>query len=269
MEHAGTKPAALGNSAESLATLIPDGKLPRYRAWAMLALRPGSTLAMLLTAAALYASRGIEAPFDKAAAWWLWYVTAANALSIFLMARFGKREGLRLRDIYFAKRSTWKGDLPWFTLALAVTALVAQVPGMLLANLFWGTQSVANNMLFGAIPVPAIYPLFGLMPTSHAFAELPLYWGYVAPRLRAAGMNRWLAIAVVGSVLSLQHLCFSFQPDWRYALWLAVKFLPFALWTGFVVDRRPTVLPWMMGGHFLLDAMLPYLQLLVSRGLVL
>ena len=36
MEHAGTKPAALGNSAESLATLIPDGKLPRYRAWAML-----------------------------------------------------------------------------------------------------------------------------------------------------------------------------------------------------------------------------------------
>jgi len=235
----------------------------------MLSLRPGSTLAMLLAAAGVYALLGAEKPFARSAAWWLWFVTVANVISIYCMARSGAAEGLRLRDIYFAKRSTWKGDLLWFLGALAVTALVAQAPGAILATLLWGGPSIPNNMLFGAIPVPAVYPLFALMPTSHALAELPLYWGYVAPRLRAAGMNRWLVILIVGSVLSFQHLCFSFQPDWRYAVWLAVKFLPFALWTGFVIDRRPTVLPWLMGGHFLLDAMLPYLALIVSRGTIL
>ena len=55
-------------------------------------------------------------------------------------------------------------------------------------------------------------------------------------------MGRWLALFLIGAVLSVQHMFFAFQLDWRYDLWLAVKFLPFALWTGFIVDRRPTAL---------------------------
>lgn len=57
--------------------------------------------------------------------------------------------------------------------------------------------------------------------------------------------------------------------DWRYDLWLAVKFLPFALWTGYVVDRRPTALPYLMGLHFLIDVSLPVVVLMVSRGMAL
>jgi hypothetical protein len=50
---------------------------------------------------------------------------------------------------------------------------------------------------------------------------------------------------------------------------LALKYLPFALWTGFMVNRRPTVLPYMMILHFLMDASLPVLNMLVARGLSL
>jgi hypothetical protein len=50
--------------------------------------------------------------------------------------------------------------------------------------------------------------------------------------------------------------------DWRYDLWLGVKFLPFAIWTGIVLDRRPTALPYLMAGHLLLDASLPLFVLL-------
>jgi hypothetical protein len=71
-----------------------------------------------------------------------------------------------------------------------------------------------------------------------------------------------LTVLLVGSVLSLQHLFFSFRVDWRYDLWLGVKFLPFAIWTGIVLDRRPTALPYLMAGHLLLDASLPLLVLL-------
>jgi hypothetical protein len=104
------------------------------------------------------------------------------------------------------------------------------------------------------------------MPLTQALAELPTYWGYVAPRLRALGTNRWVVIGLVGLVLSLQHMFFSFQLDWRYDLWLALKFLPFALWTGLIVDRRPTALPYLMGAHFLLDATLPLLLFMASTG---
>jgi hypothetical protein len=73
----------------------------------------------------------------------------------------------------------------------------------------------------------------------------------------------------VGVVLSLQHLFLSFRPDLPYACWLGLRFLPFALWTGWVMDRRPTVLPYLMGAHALMDAPLAYLALTVSRGAVL
>lgn len=72
---------------------------------------------------------------------------------------------------------------------------------------------------------------------------------------------------LVGSVLSLQHMFFSFQLDWRYDLWLALKFLPFALWTGVVVDRRPNALHYLMLLHFLIDATLPYLVLIALKML--
>jgi hypothetical protein len=65
-------------------------------------------------------------------------------------------------------------------------------------------------------------------------------------------------------VLSLQHMFFAFQLDWRYDLWLAVKFLPFAIWTGVIIDRRPTALPYVMGAHFILDASLPLLVLMAK-----
>jgi hypothetical protein len=35
---------------------------------------------------------------------------------------------------------------------------------------------------------------------------------------------------------------------------------------GFIVDRRPTTLPYLMGAHFALDATLPLLVLMVSKG---
>jgi hypothetical protein len=257
----------LPNAPESLAANFADGQIPLRRAWLMLVLRSGLSFTLLLLLSAVYQIAGSASPVSDSAAWWLWFVTLANIACIILMVRFGRQEGLRLRDLYFARRATWKGDLAWFLLAGIISAAVAMPPGTLLAQALWGNANYPTNLLFRPLPLWAIYPLFLLMPTTQALAELPTYWGYVAPRLRAAGMNRWLVIGIVGFALSIQHMFFSFQLDWRYDLWLAVKFLPFALWTGFVVDRRPTALPYLMVLHFLLDATLPLLTLMVSQGI--
>ncbi len=232
----------------------------------MLWLRSGLSFGLLLSLAAVLAVKGDLSAIRDSSAWWLWFVTVTNIVCIALLVRFGRLEGLRLRHLYFAERTTWRGDLVWTLAALVVTAVIAQPPGSLLAQAFWGDPNAPNAMLFQPLPLWAIYPLFVLMPTLHALAELPTYWGYVAPRLRAMGWNRWLVISLVGAVLSVQHMFFAFQWDWAYDVWLAVKFLPFAIWTGIVIDRRPTALPYLMTGHLLLDAALPYFVLTVSTG---
>lgn len=258
---------SLPNSPENLAAKVANGRIPLRRAWVMLVLRSGISFALLLVLAVDYQLAGSNSPIADSAAWWLWFVTAANIACIVLLVRFGRLEGLRLREIYFVSRAAWKGDLAWFLLAGVVSAVIAMPPGMLLAQALWGDANFPNNLLFQPLPLWAIYPLFLLMPATQALSELPTYWGYVAPRLRAAGMNRWLVIALVGFWLSIQHMFFSFQWDWRYNLWLAVKFFPFALWTGFLMDRRPTILPYLMVLHFLLDATLPLLALMVAQGI--
>lgn len=255
------------NTPDALRDQVANGMIPRRRVWAMLALRSVVAFTLLLALAAAFFLVGRPEAVKASAAWWLWFVTVANIASIWLMAHFARREGLRLRDIYFAKKATWRGDLLWAFIFTIGTAVFALLPGTYLAAALWGDASYPNEMLFQALPLLAVYPLFVLMPTTQALAELPIYWGYVAPRLRAWGMNRWLGIVIVGSTLSVQHMFLAFQLDWRYSLWLAVKFLPFALWTGIIVDRRPTALPYLMGLHFLIDATLPVLLLLVSLGM--
>lgn len=259
----------LANAPESLEPMFESGRIPLRRVWGMLALRSALSLGLLLSLAAAYALSAHRDPVGAAAAWWLWFVTVTNVVSIVLMRRFSRLEGMRLREIYYVCGRTWRGDLLWALVFLAGSVVLAMPPGMLLAKVLWGDVNYPNDLLFQALPLLAVYPLFVLMPLTQALAELPTYWGYVAPRLRASGMNKWVVVAVVGSFLSVQHLCFSLRLDWRYDLWLALKFLPFALWTGFVVMRRPTSLPYLMALHFVLDASLPVLALMASRGVPL
>lgn len=257
------------NTPDALASRFSDGLIPYSRIAWMLALRSLTAFSLLIFLALVFRLEGRQTALADASAWWLWFVTAANAVSLFFLIRFGRREGVHLQDLYSLNRATWKADLGWSLGALIIVALVAQFPGDLLARLLWGDVNAPTSMLLRPLPLAAIYPLFILVPSGQALAELPLYWGYVAPRLRAIGMSRGRVLILVASVLSVQHLFFSFQWEWRYDLWLAVRYLPFALWTGFVVERRPTTLPYLMAAHFLIDATLPVLLLLVSQGVSL
>jgi hypothetical protein len=252
----------LANSVESLAPLVAEGRIPRRRVWGMLALRSALSFTLVLILALAFRVVGRQNPMADSSAWWLWLVALTNIVCILLLNRFARAEGMRLRDIYNLNRSTWKGDLAWSLLAFLVIGIIALPPGVWLAEALWGDSAFPNSMLFQPLPAAAVFPLFLVFPVTQALAELPTYWGYAAPRLRAFGLHRWLTVLLVGSVLSLQHMFFAFQLDWRYDLWLAVKFLPFAVWTGVVIDRRPTALPYLMAGHLLMDASLPLFVLL-------
>jgi hypothetical protein len=263
-----TYPEPLPNTCAAISHKTKTGRISPGKVWGMLVLRSMLPFSLLLLLALAFRLNGQSSPIRSASAWWLWTVTLTNIVSILLLARLGRQESLRLRDLFFFNPRTWKADLRWFLVSLIGIALFVQLPGDLLSRLLWADTRVPLRMLMQPLPLAAIFPLMLLMPTTQALAELPVYWGYVTPRLCALGMKRWRVVTIVGLVLSLQHLFFSFQPDWRYDLWLALKYLPFALWTGYVVDRRPTVLPYLMLLHFMMDASLPVLVLLVTKGVL-
>jgi len=254
------------NSPETLNPKIITGQIPMRRIWGMLALRPGLPFVLLLLTALAYRLSGSFSAIQASSAWWLWFVTITNIVCISLYIYFGRKEGVNLREMYLFNRSTFKGDMLWLLIALVGSGVFAMLPGSLLAKVLWNDANLPNTMLLQPLPLLAVYPLLVLMPVTQGLAELPVYWGYVGIRLKAAGMNKWMVILLVGLVLSLQHMFFAFQLDWRYDLWLAIKFFPFALWTGFIMDRRPTTLPYLMIVHFLMDASLPVMTLMISKG---
>ena len=257
------------NTPEALQPVVNSGRIPMRRIWGMLAIRPGIPFVLLLLGALAYRLSGSANAIKASSAWWLWFVTLTNIVCIVLYSYFGRKESLNLREMYLVNRASFKEDMRWMLLAILGIGVFAMLPGTLLAKALWNDTVYPNTLLLQALPLLAVYPLLVLMPITQGLAELPVYWGYVGIRLKAKGMNKWVVILLVGLVLSLQHMFFSFQLDWKYDLWLALKFLPFALWTGFIMDRRPTTLPYLMILHTLMDASVPVMTLLVSKGIPL
>lgn len=53
--------------------------------------------------------------------------------------------------------------------------------------------------------------------------------------------------------LAAQHATLPLIFDWRFIVWRVGMFLPFALLLGIALHRRPSLLPWLMAGHFFID----------------
>ncbi len=112
----------------------------------------------------------------------------------------------------------------------------------------------------------AAWLMLGLFPIIHALTELPTYFGSVMPRLQALTGRRWMPLVATSVMLSTQHVFLPLLLDGRYFVWRLLMFLPFALWFGWIVMKRPTVLPYLVVGHALLDLSLPIYVLQASLG---
>jgi hypothetical protein len=108
--------------------------------------------------------------------------------------------------------------------------------------------------------------MLGVFPVIHGLTELPTYFGYVMPRLQTLTGRSLGPLMATAAVLSVQHAFLPLLFDWRYIVWRALMFLPLAAWFAWVVNRRPTVLPYLAIAHALLDVSLPILLLQASLG---
>jgi hypothetical protein len=220
--------------------------------WLMLFSR--SVLFVLFEAliALILAATGNTSAWDESARWWTFMAFLANFVSIYLLVRLFNAEGKRFFDLFKFSRAEWKKDLLWFIVFSIVAMPVVGAPREPLAAAIFGDATIATNMLFRPLPTWAFVLSF-LFPLTIAFAELPTYFGYCMPRLEAQLKNGWVAWLIASFFLAAQHMFLPLILNSGYLLWRFGMFLPFALLTGFALKLRPSLLPYFVIMHALLD----------------
>ena len=232
--------------------------------WAMLFARTGLAIGLQAGVAVIALVAGSRDPWRTSADWWLGWFALANVLTLVLLRFAFNREGRRLRDLYAVRLGTVRRDLPWVAGALLLAGPIAFLPNIVLGQGLWGSSQAGADLSFRALPLLGAIAILAVFPIVQGAAELPTYFGYVMPRLESSYGWRTRALIASAFMLSSQHIFLPLLFDWRFLVWRGLMFLPFAFWIGFVIQRRPSTLPYLAVAHGLLDASLPLLVLTAS-----
>ncbi len=222
------------------------------RPWLMLISRSALFIFFQVLIALILAATGTKSAWDESARYWTFLAFLTNFVSMYLLVRVFNAEGKRYWDILRFSRKTWKTDLLWFLGFSIIGMPIAAAPREPLAAAIFGDAMTATNMLFRPLPTWAFVLSF-LFPLTIAFAELPTYFGYCMPRLAAQLRNGWVAWLIASFFLAAQHMFLPLILNGGYLLWRFGMFLPFALFTGLVLKFRPSLLPYFVIVHALMD----------------
>jgi hypothetical protein len=195
---------------------------------------------------------GTKSEWTESARWWTFLPTLANIVTVFLLVRVFRAEGRRYWDILRFSRATIKTDLLWLLGSSLIGLPIAAAPMNIIGAALFGDPMIPTRMLFQPIPTWAFVLSF-LFPLTIGFAELPAYFGYVMPRLAARLRNSWLAWLIASLFLAAQHMFLPLILDGRFMIWRLGMYLPFALFAGLILKLRPTLLPYYVIVHALVD----------------
>lgn len=174
-------------------------------------------------------------PIRAAAQSWMATATVIDIGCLAALVIAVRREDIRLRDLlgYRGKR-----DLLWIPVAMLVLA-----PGLalssLLTSLSYPPAAPPEITVLELSPLAGLYTIF-VWPIVWTATEELIYLGYVLPRLEVLS-GRFVAVLLVLTLWSVQHLALPFLPDTTYLTHRAITALPVAgmvTLAYFVVGRR-------------------------------
>lgn len=203
--------------------------------------------------AGVLAGAGAADPWAQAAAWWPLSATAVNLVSIVLLRRWLRADGAGLRHLFRPFQAGWKGDVWRAAVITATGGAIAALTNLVLASWLFGDPQAGYTALVQPLPVWAAALALVLFPVTTALAELPTYYGYIQPRLARAGFTGAAVLLLPALFHAAQHMTLPLQYDGAFLLWRGLMFLPFALILSWALRRRPTLLPYLVAVHFLLD----------------
>lgn len=241
------------NRFELIRQRVADGKIPRARLIVGLLLRAFLFAAVQALIALIYFINRAPDPWQASTAWWTVAAAAANLITLGVLIVFLRVEGGCYGEMVALDRQHLGKDLLAVLGLLVLAGPISIAPNYFAAQALFGSLEAANAMMI--LPLPLWAAIIGLVvfPATIAFAELPLYFGYLMPRIEAHGAPKWLAVLIPAFFLGAQHCALPLIFDWRFALWRFIMFLPFALLLGIALRWRPRLLPYLMVIHALLD----------------
>ena len=243
MQITSLKPALAENAAT---------KTMYYPSWLMLISRSALFLLFQLLIAFILAAAGAPSAWDESSRWWAFLPIFANIVSVYLLVRLFRTEGKRYLDVIKFSGATLKKDLLWFFGSSIIGLPIVAAPMNIVSDLIFRDRMTPISMMFRPLPAWALVVSL-LFPLTIAFAELPTYFAYAMPRLAAQLRNGWLAWLIAAFFLGAQHMFLPLILDGRFMLWRLLMYMPFALYAGLMLKLRPSLLPYFMIVHALVD----------------
>lgn len=185
--------------------------------------------------------------------YWMLAATLGNIVSVYLLAVLFKREGKNYLHIFRFDKQNWKRDATLFCFLFLMLIPIALAPNYFLSKWLWDDPNIPYRILFQPISNYWAYFLLIAFPVTIAFAELATYFGYIMPRLENVLKKNWLAVFLPVLFLSLQHCCLPLVFDTKFIIYRGLMYLPFALFIGIALRRRPRLLPYFVILHGLMD----------------
>ncbi len=202
--------------------------------------------------------------WQASTAWWPLAAALGNLVTILLLVWLFRREDARYAALFRLESKHLGRDLLVMLGVIVVAAPLVFLPQVLVADWLFGGPGAPLALLIQ--PLPHWGALLALaFPATIVFAELPLYFGYAMPRIEKATGSLWLAVSLPALFLALQHVALPLAFEWRFALWRSLMYLPFALWLGAVLRWRPSLMPYLVVLHGLLDLSVVALFLQAAR----
>lgn len=185
--------------------------------------------------------------------YWLLTASLTNGLSIIFLILLFRKENIRFIDYFRFKRSTFPKDLLIFIVLTILVVPTTIFPNKFLSLWIWENEEIPFNMMFQPIENWLSYILLLIFPISIAFAELATYFIYVMPRLERQLNSTLFSVILPVLFLSIQHCTLPFIPDTKFIIYRGLVFLPFAIIIGLSIRFRPTLFPYFVILHGIMD----------------
>lgn len=226
------------------------------RHWPWVLLFGRTTLFILCQSlfALFYLITGSTLAWDDGAAWWPVGIFLTNVICFFAMVSLFRSEGKNFWHLFKISGPTLKSDLGVLLASMLITGPLGFFPNIWLSSWLFNDPNQVLDLLVRPLPVWAVWlGVIVLFPISQGLGELPLYFGYVMPRLKTQGVPAWISLLLPSVLLGFQHAAAPLLLNWRFMLWRGLMYLPFAIWIGLILKWRPRLLPYLVIIHILMD----------------
>lgn len=191
--------------------------------------------------------------FESSGFYWGTHITIVNFILWFIMIRWFKTNNGRYFDFF---KQFSKDNTKLFVKILIPLVIISMAPNIILSIVLYQNAQIGTTFLLGDIPLFFMIINLTIFPLVQGIVELPFYYLFIMPKIQTLTTNRWIYIGLPVFFLSIQHAFMPFRLDLTYGVYRSLMFLPFALFIGLLINKKPSMMAYLVILHILMNASL-------------